>query len=63
MRCEEKRRYETKGDAKAASRKGRQFGRTWGRPYRCPECGTWHLTTVDAESRARIRERVRKGGD
>lgn len=26
------------------------------RPYRCPECGLWHLTSADARSRFYIRE-------
>lgn len=61
--CVTKKRFESKADAKARARqyKGQGFG--LGRPYRCPTCGNWHLTTVDAESRSKLRklDRNRKG--
>lgn len=57
--CVTKKRFESKADAKGNARryKGRGFGR--GRPYRCPTCDQWHLTTVDAASRTELRKRDR----
>ena len=64
MRCEEKKRYDTKEHAKRFARRGRQRGFAKARPYHCPECGLWHLSTADAASRAfhRRGERSMNGG-
>jgi hypothetical protein len=47
--------------AKKWARRFHWFGTAKGRPYLCPHCGEWHLTTVGAERRAELRRRVREG--
>ncbi len=55
MRCPDKVRFETKAKARRAARRLHHFGNERVRPYRCPECDNWHLTSADAESRAHHR--------
>lgn len=63
MRCQDKKRHLTKEDAKRFARHCRQRGFKKQRPYRCRECGLWHLSTTDAASRAfhRRGERITEG--
>ncbi len=61
MKCSEKVRFETKAKAKRAARRLHHFGNDKVRPYRCPECRYFHLTSADAESRAYHRA-VTRGG-
>ncbi len=52
MRCETKKRYDSKEHAKRYAARGRQKGFKKARPYRCLTCAMWHLSTTDAASRA-----------
>ena len=52
MKCDEKRRYETKADAKSDARRLHNHGHPRNRPYKCPDCGYWHTTSATAEQRA-----------
>ena len=63
MRCESKRRYDTKAHAKDYARKGRQRGFKKSKAYHCLTCGWGHLSTTDAASRAfhRRGERITEG--
>jgi hypothetical protein len=47
-----KRTYLSRAEAKQQARRFHSSGRTMARPYRCPECREWHLTTADANGRA-----------
>ena len=59
MRCAEKVRFETKAKARLAAGRYHQYGNARGRPYRCPECGCWHLTSAGAELRSLLRAKRR----
>lgn len=52
MTCSEKRRFISKEDAKRYARRVHSHGNRKNRPYRCPTCRMWHLTTVNAADRA-----------
>lgn len=63
MRCAEKKRYESKALAKTGARRRHHHGQELGRPYRCTECGYWHLSTrATAEDRA-FHRAVARGED
>lgn len=54
--CRQKKPFTSKRIAKAYAKKLQtRFGDDL-RPYRCVHCGEWHLSTADADSRAKIRE-------
>jgi hypothetical protein len=62
--CLVKRWYGTKKIAKKLAMKARGRGAAAHlHVYRCPVagCGGWHLTSVNGESRAAIRAKVREG--
>ena len=50
----------------AAKRTARQLQSRQGRdpnaPYRCDECGQWHLTSQHRDARKKVLDRVRKSG-
>lgn len=52
--------YASRSDAKRAMDK---VGRGAGRPYRCAECGAWHLTTHQSESKTMHRIRKMREGE
>lgn len=52
-------RYLTKSDAKLGARRARGDGNHRTFPYRCPDCGYWHLSSVDAKTREAFRARDR----
>lgn len=60
--CNVKRVYLSKVGAKAAAKKYRGMGLGASRPYRCPACDLWHLTTANAESRHHHRNAGRNEG-
>lgn len=54
--CRHKLAFRSKAAARNAeilrmSRSRREFNARKGRPYRCPVCGQWHLTTKTLEDR------------
>lgn len=54
--------YETRTIAKSALWKGRH-GITYKgqmRPYRCPGCGMWHLTSMCRNELRRVKKAMRK---
>lgn len=55
MRCSDKRRYETRHEAKVRAAQVHKHGNPKPRVYRCPECDCFHLTTANADSRAFFR--------
>lgn len=55
MKCHEKRRFLTRKDAHRFHKENRKVHTgNKQRPYICPECGNWHLTTIkDKKGRKR----------
>jgi hypothetical protein len=59
--CADKVRYDSKAMAKLRARRLHSRGREKSRPYRCPACGMWHLTSTSAAGREYYRALVREG--
>jgi hypothetical protein len=58
--CFEKRRYATKNEARdsASKLKDTKFGQLY--PYRCRNCGNFHLTRWTPEDQAQARKTMRR---
>lgn len=55
MTCITKKMFETRAQAKKYAR-SKMFHGSLTRPYKCNECGFYHLTSYTAEQRQAIRE-------
>jgi hypothetical protein len=59
--CSSKKRFSSKVAAKVCATRVRGKGFPKARPYRCPECGMWHLSTCSADDREHHRRARREG--
>ena len=51
--------YESRTEARAEARHGRVRKQLWA--YLCPECGFWHLSSMDRKTAKRV-EKLKKRG-
>ncbi len=61
QRCEAKIPYTSRGEAKLEAKRIERYGRGKKRPYECPLCGYWHLTSLDRRESRKARKVVLGG--
>ena len=56
--CLDKRKFDSKNEARDFAKRGQKWGNHSATPYKCPLCSVWHLTSLSKEDSAMARKRV-----